>query len=272
VPTSIHARRVSHMNVVVEDFDASVKHMEDLFGAVFLLDLPGPNWHACLIEIGGVILELFASPHFMLHSRIGPHYLGVEYEADMTEARAAVTEHGVGIMRDIDVAFHTHPADGFGVDYEFYGGSFFENEPPRLTTLCRPAAYWRDEHPLGLLGLKGYTHAVADLEAASTFLQSFLAATPLYEEERPHLGAQVISLKISDDIVDLLSPTAEGALRREMYRTGEGILSTVFRVADRDRARRYFEERNVQLVAGTHPSNFAVAPAANRGIRFEFSE
>src|SRR5690348_12561458 len=117
---SIRPRRASHFNLVLEDYDASVAHFRGLFGAEFLLDLPSPNWHACLIEIGGVIIEIFAPPAFLLHARHGAHFQGMEYEADMDQVRAAVADHGVRIIRDLGVALHTDPADCLGVDWEFY--------------------------------------------------------------------------------------------------------------------------------------------------------
>ncbi|MBV1918209.1 MAG: hypothetical protein KUG65_09145, partial [Sphingomonadaceae bacterium] len=109
--TSVTPRRLSHMNVVIEDYDACVKHFTETFGGNFMLDLPSTDWHACLIEIGGIIIEFFAPPNFMLNSRHGPHFLGVEYEAPMDEARPAVAANNVRIFRDLEIAFHTDPAD-----------------------------------------------------------------------------------------------------------------------------------------------------------------
>jgi hypothetical protein len=269
---SVRARRYSHMNVVLEEFDASVKHLTDLFGAVFMLDMPGPHWHACLMEIGNVIFEFFVPPHFMLNSRHGPHYLGIEYEADMEAARAAVASHGIRVMRDIVDAIHTHPADGFGIDYEFYGGTFYGPDAPFVTTHCKTAEYWRDEHPLGLLGIKGYTQTVSDLAAGERFLRSLLCAEPVYEEERPALAARAAGLRIADVVVELLAPTGDGPLRREMEWVGQGIRSTVFRTRDINQARQYFTNRGIALIPGTAPGSIAIPPKDNLGILFEFSE
>jgi catechol 2,3-dioxygenase-like lactoylglutathione lyase family enzyme len=269
---SIRPRRVSHPNLVVEDYDASLAHFRELFGAELLLDLPSPTWHACLIDIGGVILELFAPPNFLLNSRHGPHYLGIEYEADMDEVRAALADHGVRVIRDLGVAVHTHPADGFGVDFEFYGGSFYDNLPPVLTAPMRPAAWWRDEHPLGLMGLKAYTLAVSDIAAAGRFLQSLLSAEPKYEATRPAIAARSVGLQVADTIVELLAPTGDGALQRELQQVGQGIRSCVFRVRDIGQARSYFMERGAPLIPGTAPDSIALSPAANRGVLFEFAE
>jgi catechol 2,3-dioxygenase-like lactoylglutathione lyase family enzyme len=272
MPKSVKARRLSHMNVVVADFDASVRHFEDLFGGVFMKDLDGPNWHAYLVEIGGVIFEPFVPKNFMLHGRIGPHYLGVEYEADMDEARGAVADHGIRIMRDIVEAIHTDPFDGFGVDYEFFGGTFYGPDAKHVTTPTKPEGYWIDGHPIGFTGLKGYTHAVADIEAASRFLQSFLEARPQYTVDRPHLAARAVGLQVADDLVELVSPVGPGPLLDEMLRTGQGVRSTLFGVTDIERARAYFLGRGVRLVEGTAPGSFAIDPRDNLGLLFEFAK
>jgi hypothetical protein len=269
---SVRVRRYSHLNVVLEQFDASVKHLKDMFGAVFLLDLPGPHWHACLMEIGGVIFELFMPPNFLLNSRHGPHYLGIEFEADIEESRAAVASHKIRIMRDLGEAIHTHPADGFGVDYEFWGGTFYGPDAPHVTTHTKPPEYWRDEHPLGLTGIKGYTQSVSDITAGTRFLQSFLQAEPIYEQDRAGLVARAVGLRVAGVVIELLTPTGDGPLRREMEQVGQGIRSTVFGTRDIKQTRKYFTDRGVPLISGTAPGSFAVSPAANLGILFEFSE
>ncbi len=267
--TSVNCRKTSHTNIVIENLETSVKHIEDVFGGSFMLDLPGEHWHACLIEMGGLIVELFEPQHFMLHGRIGPHYLGLEYEVDMEEARAAIADHDIRIMRDIVQAVHTDPADGFGVDYEFFGGSFYGPEAPYVKTRTRSAEHWA-AHPIGYAGLVGYTHAVADLAAASRFLQSFLGAKPTYEATREQLGARAVGLDIAGDTCELLSPTGDGPLMREMFRTGEGIRSTVYRVRDVAATRAYLESKGLRVIDGTAPGSIAVDPRDNLGILFEF--
>jgi catechol 2,3-dioxygenase-like lactoylglutathione lyase family enzyme len=276
VTKSIRPRRLSHPNLILEDYDASLAHLQDLFGAVLLMDMPKPEWHASLVDIGGLIFELFSPPKFLLNSRHGPHFLGIEYEADMTEVRAAIAAHGVRIIRDLGIACHTAPADCIGVDFEFYQGSFYENlDPtvaPNMIERVRPPSYWRDEHPLGMQGLKAYTLAVSDIEAAKRFVQSFLSGVLVYDEARPESAARAIGLQVADAVLELISPTGNGPARRELERVGQGISSMVFRVRDLDQAKRYFLERNVELVGGTAPDRFLVAPEANRGVFFEFSE
>jgi len=267
---SVPCRKTSHTNIVVENLDASVKQLEDVFGGSFMLDLPGENWHACLIEVGGLIVELFEPQHFLLHGRIGPHYLGLEYEADLAAARAAIADHGIRIIRDIGQAVHTDPGDCFGVDYEFFGGSFYGPDAPHVKTRTRTPEHWA-AHPVGYAGLVGYTHAVVDIDAASGFLQSFLGAKPVYETERSGLQARAIGLEIANAICELVSPNGDGPLMREMLVQGQGLRSTVYRVQSVAATRAYLEEKGLRVSDGTAPGSIAVDPRDNLGIRFEFA-
>jgi catechol 2,3-dioxygenase-like lactoylglutathione lyase family enzyme len=280
---SIRPRRMSHPNVILEDYDASLARLKDLLGAELMMDMPRAEWHACLVDIGGMIFELFAPPLFLLNSRHGPHYLGMEYEADMDEVDQALVDHGVRVIRKAQGArdgarysgvqaraVHTNPPDCLGMDLEFYGGSFFEDDPPMLPQRVKPADYWRDQHPIGMTGLKAYTVGVSDIEAASGFVQSFLSGRPVYDTARPGIGARAVGLQVADGVVELLTPTGDGSLRRELERVGQGILSMVFGVRDLDQARGYFTGRGVALAAGTSPDRFAVDPAATCGVSFEF--
>lgn len=269
---SIRPIRVNHMNVVLRDHDASVAHLSGLFGAEFMADMPQKEFHASLLEIGQVIFELFVPHDFLICARYGPHYLGLEWRADMDDVRAAVADHGLGIVRDIGLALHTDPADCFGVSHEFYSGYFHANDWELLGgNKIKSAAWWRDEHPLGLIGLVGYTHAVEDIEAASAFLQSFLSAQPVYETDRPALGARAIGLQVADAVIELQAPVGEGKLRQYLNRHGQGIRSTVFGVRDIEQTRLCLEGQGIALVSGSAPGSLAVPAAANLGLMFEFS-
>lgn len=270
-PRSIRPVRVNHMNVVLEDFDASVAHLEARYGAEFFMDMPQKEFHAGLVEFGQVIFELFVPYDFLICSRYGPHHLGLEYQADMDEVRAAVADHGMRIVRDIGVALHTNPADGFGVSYEFYGGEFHTRDWPLLGGPIKSAAYWRDTHPLGMTGLVGHTHAVWDSAAASAFLQSFLAAEPVYEEARPAIAAQALGLRVADATIELLTPTGPGALHQHLLDHGQGIRSTVLGVRDIDEARRYFSGQGIAFESAD-ADRLSLPASGNLGLIFEFAE
>jgi hypothetical protein len=270
--TSIKPLRMNHLNMVLDDFDSGLAHFQRLYDANLVLDLPNPGFHACLIEIGRTIFEIYCPALFLLSARYGEHYLGVEYQADMAEVRAAIAERGIRIVRDIDVALHTHPADTLGIAFEFWAGHFHDNPEVLRHGTMHPVEHWRDAHPLALTGAHGFTVAVEDLSAASAFLQDFLSARPLYEAARPAIGAQAIGLGIADSTVELLAPTGAGELRDHLVRYGQGIRSTVLRTRDMGSLRDHLAERQVALVPGTQEGWLAVPAEANHGVIFEFAE
>jgi hypothetical protein len=271
---SVKFLHMNHINAVVDGFDDSVAHFRDLYGAQLISDMPRAEWHACLITIGTVIFELFAPHDDLLHARFGPHYIGIEYQVpDTTEARKAADARGMRIIRDLGVAFHTHPADGFGIALEFYDHSFHDEVPPTpFLEPIRPIDYWRDEHPLGCTGLKRYSVAVSDLDGATKFFQTFTNADVLYEAPRPAVGARAVGLALGDTVAELLTPIEAGPIERFLARYGDGIRSTVLSVRDLEQARSYLTSRGFTLQAGDAPDTLAMAPADNCGLLFEFSE
>ena len=253
-----------------KDFDAAVRHFQTLFDAEFFLDIPQAEWHAGLLAIGGVVIELFMPHDWLLTARIGPHYLGVEYQAEMETVRAAIDAQGLRIVRDIGAALHTHPADGHGVAYEFYAGTFHDRAWPLIGGRYKPAEWWRDHHPLGLTGLDAISAVVEDLEAAGAFLQRFLGAEPTYRTGRE--GAEVAGFRVAGSTYELMAPAGPGPIADHLRRLGQGIRSTRFGIRDLDLARRWFGERGVGLVAGDAPGTLAIQAEANLGLLFEFVE
>jgi catechol 2,3-dioxygenase-like lactoylglutathione lyase family enzyme len=264
---------MNHINAMVEDYDKGVDHLCDLYGAQFNLDLPGNHWHACLITIGGVMFEVFAPSEYLLNARFGPHYVGIEYQVpDADEARSETLARGMRVIRELGTAFHVHPAEAYGVAWEFFGRSFHDDPPPvQYVEPLRSPEQW-SEHPLGYAGLKRYTVAVSDLDAASGFFEGFLGATTAYEESRPAVAGTAVGFALGDTVVELITPTGSGAIERFLGRYGDGIRSTVFALADLDQAKRYFAERGIVVHAGDAPDTIAIAAEDNLGLLFEFSE
>jgi catechol 2,3-dioxygenase-like lactoylglutathione lyase family enzyme/predicted enzyme related to lactoylglutathione lyase len=273
MPKALECLHMNHINAMVEDLDRGVAHLRDLYGAQFNRDLPGEHWHACLITIGGVMFELFAPSEYLLHARFGPHYVGVEYQVpDVDDVRAQVLARGMRVIRELGVAIHVHPAEAFGVAWEFYGHSFHDDPPPvEYVEPLKSPDYWR-EHPLGYRGLKRFSVAVSDLAAATTFFREFLGAAVLYEEARPVVAARAIGFTLDDTVAELISPIGSGPIEQHLARYGDGIRSTVFAVEDLDQVTRHFAERGVTLGPGDAPDTLMIAPEDNLGLLFEFSE
>jgi len=263
--------KVNHPNMVLEDYDASVAHFKSLYDAELIMDLNSPNWHACLLNIGDVIFELFSPNLFLLNARYGAHYLGIEYQADMAVVREVLTTQNIRIARDIDVAVHTHPQDCLGISFEFWGDQFHQNEAV-LGQKMRQPSYWQEKHPLKMTGQKGYTVVVADLDGARRFMDGLMENKVLYETARPDIGARAVGLQTANVILELLTPTGDGEIKRHLARFGDGIRSVVFAVQSIETAKAYFAERKVKVIPGTEPNSIAVPAEANHGVIFEFAE
>ena len=270
----INCLHMNHINAVVDGFDDTVAHFREVYGAELISDMPRDEWHACLIAIGGVILELFSPHDDLLHARFGPHYVGVEYQTtDVGAARDAVTARGMRVIRELGVAFHVHPADAFGVALEFFDRSFHDYPPPvPYLEPLKPEAYWRDDHPLGLAGLKRYTVAVSDLDAAVALFGELVGAELRYETDRPTVAARAVGLDLGDTVLELQSPVGDGLLARYLARWGDGIRSVVFEVVDLARAQVHMAAKGIELRPGDDPDTLAIAPDDNRGLLFEFAQ
>lgn len=264
--------RVNHINLVLDDYDAVVAHFERLFGGPIILEMPGEFWHANLTDIGRVIIEFFAPKDFFLHTRYGPHYIGIEFQVeDLAAGRAICEERGIRVARELEVAFHSNPADCHGVSLEMYEGYFHDNTE-QLIAPMPTAQWWRDEHPLGLDGLRAVTIGVDDLAEGVADFTAVFQHEVAYEEDRPDDGSTAVGLRIADTVIEIVAPVGEGALQRHLLAHSEGIRSTVFGVRDLDQARRHFSGLGIDLVPGTSPQRWAIPPEQNLGVLFEFSE
>jgi hypothetical protein len=272
--TAIHPRRVNHINFVPSDYDAALAHLTGFYGARFLMDVPValPD-RACLLDLGGMYVELF-TPGFAGQLKTfdahGACNLGVEFQADLGEVRAATAERGFRGDLDFGSVVHIHGDNVHGIALEFFEKPFIG--PGRIEAVPPVAepGYWRDDHALGLMGLKGLTVAVADAAAAAADLESLLAGERRYAEARPGIGAEAVGVAVADTIVEFLAPVADGPVRAHLERFGPGVMSDIFRVRDLDAVRRYHAERGVETIAGTAADRVAAPPASNQGILFEF--
>src|SRR5262245_34579672 len=202
-----------------------------------ILDIPPAEWHASLLVLGNVMFELFAPTQWLLNARHGPHYLGIEYQADMAEVRRALEERSIGIVRDIDIAVHTDPADCHGVAFEFYSVNFHTDS---FEDQWRPMEYWRDQHSLGCTGLKRHSVVVSDLESVTPWYDDLFSAEVVYDVARPEVSARAVGLRVGDGITELLAPVADGPIADDLSRHGEGIRSTIFEVRDLAAVENYF--------------------------------
>jgi hypothetical protein len=259
------------VNVVHEDYDAVVTHYQRLFGGVVVFDRLQPTWHACLLDVGNVLFEIFVPDDFFLHARHGSHHLGIEYRVDdIAVVRDTLAAQQIRIARDLDVAVHTHAADCHGVSLEFFDGDF-HTDPTLLDVPMPSPSYWRNRHPLGITGLHGCTIAVSDLASAISDFRALLEHEVLYETRRPSVAGVAIGLLVAGAVLEFIAPERDGPIQRHLIEPGERIRSTVFAVRDLDRVRRHFSERGIDLTPGTLEKSVAIPPEHHLDVLVEFA-
>jgi catechol 2,3-dioxygenase-like lactoylglutathione lyase family enzyme len=280
-PPRLELLKLNHVNAIVDGYQRTLDHFVGRLGFQFNLEVahPGDDIDACLVSLGPVMFELFAPRHrtergqgrlLALH---GDHYIGAEYQvADVVAARAACEAAGLRILSDLGHVLFTHPRDCFGISWELWDGDWHAPRPDFAAFApVHPDSYWRDDHPLGVTGLARLRAAVPDLDRAIALFAGALGAPVAYRDARPGLGAAAAGVHVGDTVVELLAPTGPGELADYLERVGPRLRSTVFEVADLDRAERHLARIGIPLVDGDDAKSRLLPPEHNHGLRMELS-
>jgi hypothetical protein len=279
VSAQLEIIKVNHINQIVDDYDAAVAHIRDLFGGVFLREIgANPFTAGCLIDVGGEIIEVLA-PKIMdkaegkLLARYGPHYAGIEILVpSVPEALEVVKQRGIGILLERDFDFYTKPSATEGVCLQVFGGDWHAEPPPApYVEPMRTAPWWEHEHPIGYRGLHHLSLACHDTEEAERFWCELTGGQVTYRVARPALAATAVGLDIGIP-VELIAPTGPGSIQKYIDRYGPRVWATTFAVRDLDATVAYFASRGIDLVAGDSPDSMMVPRARNLDVVYQFME
>lgn len=280
----IELTKISHVNVIIDGYESTLEHFGRVFDAQINLPIPGnpdnpDDTDACLVTIGDVIFEFFAprrrgdQGQGRLLDRFADHYIGVEFQVpDVAVARQRCADLDVRIINDPGRFFYTYPGSCLGISWELWDGNWRDYLGTTGRGPLHPAAFWRDEQPLGLLGLDRLSVAVRDLEAAVERLQAVVGATIVGRGERPFAVATAVELQIGDTLFEVIAPTGEGPVSAYLDRYGERIRSTVFKALDLGRVKQQLGTYGIDVVPGDRDGTVAIPAAQNHNLRFEFTE
>jgi catechol 2,3-dioxygenase-like lactoylglutathione lyase family enzyme len=278
----LELRRVSHLNAITDGYAQTVSHFRDRLGFQLNMEIPdrGDGTEACLMTLGRVMFEFFAPKERSergqgrLLDRFGDHYIGIEYEVpDVPLARELCVQRGIRIINDPGNFFFTHPGACLGIALELWDQNWLDPRPEvDVFEEVYPAEYWRDEHPLGVLGLARLGIAVEDLDAAIATAQDVVGARLLRRLDRPRAAATAAQLQVGDAVWELLAPTGDGAVSAYLTRYGPRIRSTVFAVDDLGRVERHLSAQGFSIVPGDAEDTMAIPPEQNKNLLFEFTE
>jgi catechol 2,3-dioxygenase-like lactoylglutathione lyase family enzyme len=279
VPAQLKILRVNHINQIVDDYDAALSHLQDLFGGQFLRKIgANPFTAGCLVDVGGEIIELLA-PKILDKAegrqltKYGAHYQGVEIlVASVSEALEVIKERGIRTLAERGGDFYTLPAATQGVCLQVYDGDWHADPPPtQYENPLRTGQWWEEEHPIGFRGLHHLSFACADLDEAERFWCDLTGGEVTYRADRPSVAATAVGVDIGIP-VELIAPTGPGALHDYLDRYGARIWATTFSVRDLDATAAYFTSRGIGLVPGDAPDALMVPLEHNLHVVYQFVE
>ena len=285
----------NHINQTVDDLDTAAKHFTDVLGGQFLWETPpNPFTRACLVNLGGAVIELVqkrkpmgsqpengdysfwycpgTTGFLMDWDRVGPSFVGCEFlVGDLEKALRSAREQGLRVFDQTEYNFFLTYADQcHGIAYEVTDVNWYQRpSPDYFVEEMHNASHWSDAHPLGILGYR-FSVAVNSLTGVADFFARLCSSTVQTKENRPDIAGQVLTLTMADIDVDFIAPTGNGPIRSYVDRYGEKIRALIFRVRDVNAVRSYFADRNVALVAGDVPGSVAILPDQNLGVLYQF--
>jgi catechol 2,3-dioxygenase-like lactoylglutathione lyase family enzyme len=278
VATPLTILKVNHINQIVDDYEAAVGHLQDLFGGQFLRDMgPNPLTAGCLVQVGGEIFELLVpkvldKAEGKQLARYGPHYQGIEILVpSLPEALQAVRERDIGILFEGRTYFLTKPSETFGVCLQVYAGDWHADPPPApYVNPLRPARWWQ-EHPIGYRGVRHISFACQDLDEAERFWCELTGGTVTHRAEWPGSAAAAVGLDIGIPI-ELVAATGPGLIQEYLDRYGPRVWATTFSVRDLDATEAHFASRGIELLPGDAPGSMMVPPECNYHVVYQFIE
>jgi hypothetical protein len=303
-------REFFHMMHVVDDFDEAEARFDALFSPLTYSpkrwsDLD-KRWASLALIGSDFVLELMEpsrapedqdSPIPKFRRRFGCHLHSYAWYVDRADlatlferlrpAGIRIAIPGRGLIGPEEVVedlgyFFTHPKDTFG-QIEFMGMApeghpgdpRFEpgpdSESGRESESGWSAAFWRDEHPLGIVRTSHLTTAVADLERAR-FVYGELLEGNLFHEHRDDERESAFVLVGSDSVVELAHPiTTESRLGQDLAANGELPHAITFTVRDLDAAERHIENVGMR-VAQRQESSLTIEPEDCFGALMSFTD
>ena len=163
----------------------------------------------------------------------------------------------------------THPKDTFG-QLEFEGlNEQWLRADPRFGDQWS-AAYWRDEHPLGIVRASHLTTLVNDLGRARGLYEDTLDGTVLHSEVSPQSESHFVAVG-TDAVVELCSPlSSDTRAASDLAANGELPHACTFTVRDLGAAEAHVESLGLRVERGD--AEFTIDPTDAFGAVYSFTE
>jgi extradiol dioxygenase family protein len=257
--------KLFHLTHVVDDLAAVDRWYDQVFAVNRFYHgyekLAGRD--ASLIAIGEVIMEPMSPAKVenlknlsvkKFHDRFGQHFHSIAWYVDDVQAISTQLDQHNFRLYDIvgkqvkpplkATAVWTHPRETPGqLEFAVYG-DFIPD--PRMQPGWS-AAYWRDQHPLGIERASHITLVVRDLPATRHLYVDVLGGKLIHEETiAGRKQSAYVSIGV-DSVVEIVHPlAAESAEARDMEKNGEGIYALTFKTHNLQKASEFLRDRGMQ--------------------------
>ncbi len=277
-----HITDVFHITHVVDDLDESVAWYERLFSPVVFQRSEMMGTHLALLAIGDVVLMPLmptevptAAARFRAKFGTHLHSLAVhvegpdEFMTHMDGLGYALNGARGGPVEGLRDEIWTKPRDFPGL-YELWAPRI--EEDPRLVDGWS-SRFWRDDHPLGLLGPAWVTVLTANRAARTPALADAFCAPVAHETASTPFGTASTFLALGPSVVvEVAEPTDPAAPpAADLAANGEIMHAVTFEVGDIEAAARHLQACGLR-VERPGPGHLVVDPDDAHGARFRFTE
>ena len=169
---------------------------------------------------------------------------------DLRAAGVRIAKPGGGLFQgevvDLPDVIFTHPKDTFGqMEFMARGPEGHRHDP--LFKDGWSSAFWREEHPLGILRTSHMTNVVRDLDRPLALFTGPLRGQ-LFHRGTTDTCEHAFVMVGTDTVVELARPTTgDSALALDLADNGEIPHAVTFRVKDLDSAERHVEKLGVRI-------------------------
>jgi len=258
--------KLFHLTHVVSDLDAADQWYDEIFSVCrfYRAYMKPAVREASLITIGDCVMEPVQlarvpgaeqSPIGKFYARFGQRFHSIAWYVESVEDTfAALNRHNIRLYDLVGkvvteprgkLAVWTHPKDTHAL-LEFAAIEKFT-----VDARLQPgwsAAFWRDQHPLGIERASHITVLVKDLREAKTLYQDILGGKLLHEGEIPGQKRSAFFAVGADTVIEAAQPlSATRPEGRDLEQAGEGIYSVTFKTKDLQKAADFLQAKKQRI-------------------------
>ena len=268
--------KLFHLTHVVSDLDAVDQWYDEVFAVCrfYRAYMKPAVREASLLTIGDCVMEPVQlarvpgaeqSPIGKFYARFGQRFHSIAWYVDnVQELFATLSTHNIRLYDLVGkvvkepqgkLAVWTHPKDTHALL------EFAVIEKFSIDARLQPgwsAAFWREQHPLGIERASHITVLVRDLREAQALYQDVLGGKLLHEEETPGQKRSAFFAVGDDTVIEAAQPlSAASPEGRDLEQAGEGIYAVTFKTQDLKRAADFLQAKK-QRIAWQGPESLVL--------------